>query len=302
MPHQTDPPTTPMRTETHNPYAEHSRRWESFQYVYPVISRRSRGLSIGINLNPDTLCNFDCVYCQVHKQDHPRPKEVDPVRLREELSVMLGEVASGEVWSHPGFAEIEPTLRRLNDIAFSGDGEPTTCKTFPQIVDMVTQLKNGLGLHDTKIVLITNATLLNRKPVQAALGMMDDNQGEVWAKLDAGTEPYYRRVDRSAVPFKTILDNILSCGQRRPIVIQSMFAKLHDTPPPDDEFTAYTQRIAELIKQGCQIKCIQLYTVARQPLEPYVATLPDETLSRMAESLRRHVPDTTDVVWFGSKG
>ncbi len=292
---------TNPRTPADNPFAKHSRQWESFAYVYPVVSRRSRGLSVGINLNPDTICNFDCVYCQVDKQEDPKPKPVDLSRLQEELTALLAAVASGELWAHPRFAGIDPALKRINDIAFSGDGEPTTAKGFAEAVEIAVSLKTDFGLNDAKLVLITNATLLSRPNVEAALQVLDQNHGEVWAKLDAGTEAYYKRIDRSAVPLKTILDNILTCGKRRPIVIQSMFANLHGQPIPGDEFEAYASRVTELIQAGCRIKLIQLYTVARQPLEPYVSALTDDALSRLADRLSRRAPGLT-VQWFGASG
>jgi wyosine [tRNA(Phe)-imidazoG37] synthetase (radical SAM superfamily) len=301
MKHQIDPEKTNPTASLPSPFAEHSRRWESFSYVYPVVSRRSRGLSIGINLNPDTICNFDCVYCQVDKQESPKPVEVDLRQLRSELSAMLQSLTSGELWRHPRFADVDPELKHLNDIAFSGDGEPTACKVFTQAVDLVVELKDSHGLSDAKLILITNATLLNRPAVETAIQTLDENNGEVWAKLDAGTEAYYKRVDRSAVAFKTILENILACGKRRPIVIQSMFANLHDEPVPADEFDAYTDRLAELVDRGCRIKAVQLYTVARQPLEPYVTATNDETLSQMADRLSREVPGL-EVQWFGASG
>ncbi len=283
-------------------YSEHTRHWESFEYVYPVISRRSRGLSIGVNLNPDTICNFDCVYCQVDKAEHPRPRPVDINQLETELAAMVLAATSGELWKHPRMSAVAPELRRLNDIAFSGDGEPTSAEAFPQAVRIVAKLKQTHALAATKIILITNATLLRRERVESAIQVMDNNHGEVWAKLDAGTEDYYKRIDRSAVRFQTILDNILACGKRRPIVIQSMFAKLHDQPTPDAEFEAYIRRISDLLNQGCQIKAVQMYTVARQTLEPYVTALPDDILAGMADKLRGHLPDTTDVDWFGETG
>ncbi len=286
---------------TSQPYSEHSRHWEAFEYVYPVVSRRSRGLSVGINLNPDTICNFDCVYCQVDKAEYPRPRPVDLDQLRTELSTLLVAVRSGGLWQDPRFSNIDPALKRLNDIAFSGDGEPTAAKVFPEAVRIVAELKRSLGLEDTKIILITNATLLGRARVESAIQLMDANQGEVWAKLDAGTEGYYKQVDRSAVPFQTILDNILACGRRRPIVIQSMFAQLHDTAVPEVEFDAYLQRLRDLIEQRCRIKAVQLYTVARPPLELYVTAISDQMLRCMAERLTDALPGT-DVQWFGSRG
>lgn len=37
------------------------------RFVYAVISQRAHGLSIGINLNPNKACNFDCAYCEVNR-------------------------------------------------------------------------------------------------------------------------------------------------------------------------------------------------------------------------------------------
>lgn len=282
------------------PYGEHSRHWDTFKYVYPVISRRSRGLSIGINLNPDTICNFDCVYCQVDKAEHPKPQPVIVEQVRSELTALLKDYVSGKFWRHPKFVGIDPELKRLNDIAFSGDGEPTTASVFRETVELIAELKDELGLNDIKIILITNATLLNRRSVESAICLLDANGGEVWAKLDAGTEGYYKRIDRSAVPYQTILENILACGRRRPIVIQTMLARLHEITMSEEEFQAYIQRLDDLVEQGCRIKAVQLYTVARQPLEPYISAVPDSWLSRSAEQLRHALPGI-DVQWFGSR-
>ncbi len=274
---------------TPSPFAEHSRHWESFSYVYPVVSRRSKGLSIGVNLNPDTICNFDCVYCQVDKILPAKPIAVDTQKLHQELSTLIHAVVSGRIWSHPRFAHVDPALRRLNDIAFSGDGEPTSAKCFNNVVDMVVSIKNAHKLDETKIVLITNATLLNRPNVEQAIQTLDANQGEVWAKLDAGTQAYYELVDRSAVPLSKVLDNIQACGRKRPIIIQTMLMQLHGEPIPDIEFDAYMMRIKDLIEHGCQIKLIQLYTVARKPLETYVTALSNEALTVFADRLRRTI-------------
>ena len=62
--------------------------------------------------------------------------------------------------------------------------------------------------------------------MQRALEILDANNGEIWAKLDAGTEAYYQQVARSAVPFQRILDNLLLAARVRPIVIQSLFMRL----------------------------------------------------------------------------
>src|ERR1043165_10260729 len=38
------------------------------RFVYVVVSPRARGLSIGVNMNPDRKCNFQCVYCEVNQR------------------------------------------------------------------------------------------------------------------------------------------------------------------------------------------------------------------------------------------
>lgn len=47
------------------------------RFVYTVISPRARGLSIGVNMNPDKFCNFDCAYCETNRQDVSLTKSVD---------------------------------------------------------------------------------------------------------------------------------------------------------------------------------------------------------------------------------
>src|SRR5438445_111855 len=59
----------------------HPRAYRENHYVYPVLSRRARGVSIGINLNPDKICNWDCVYCQVDRTTPAAIPQVDEPRL-----------------------------------------------------------------------------------------------------------------------------------------------------------------------------------------------------------------------------
>src|SRR5215472_4428735 len=103
---------------------DHRRTFEENLYVYAVVSRRSKGVSIGVNLNPDKVCNFDCVYCQVDRTTPPVVRDVDVPRLLEELEEMLDLVLSGRLFEMGHFQGTPAALRRLNDIAFSGDGEP----------------------------------------------------------------------------------------------------------------------------------------------------------------------------------
>src|SRR5437868_14805703 len=115
-------------------HTRHPRRFEENRFVYPVLSRRSEGISIGVNLNPDKVCNFDCIYCQVDRTTQSQTQFVETEQLLVELEDMLRLVTSGELFEHPQFKDTPAAFRRLNDIAFSGDGEPTTYRNCDEII------------------------------------------------------------------------------------------------------------------------------------------------------------------------
>jgi wyosine [tRNA(Phe)-imidazoG37] synthetase (radical SAM superfamily) len=254
--------------------------------VYPVLSRRAAGISIGVNLNPDKVCNFDCVYCQVDRVEPGETRFVDIERLLAELDVTLRLVTTGKLFEHSKFRQAPRDQRRLNDIAFSGDGEPTTFKNFDTIVSRCAQLKQQLALSDVKMVLITNASMFHRPHVRTALKTLDQNQGEIWAKLDAGTAEYYQQINRAPFPFEQILQNIAAAARTRPLVIQSLFMRINGQSPPEAEQQAYCQRLQEILDAGGQIKLVQIYTVARRPTETYVTPLADEEVDLLVQRVR----------------
>ncbi|MBL8850879.1 MAG: radical SAM protein [Planctomycetaceae bacterium] len=282
-------------------HAQHSRRYEQNKFVYPVLSRRSRGISIGVNLNPDKVCNFDCIYCQVNRRSEAETRFVETDRLLQELAEMLDFVASGEIWSDPQFHDVPAELRRLNDIAFSGDGEPTTFRNFDAIMEQVAQLKRDRGLDGVKLVLITNASMFHRPVVQRGLAVMDANNGEVWAKLEAGTDAYFQLVERTKIPFRQVLDNITAAARVRPLVIQSLFMRIHGDPPPDAEITAFIDRLNEIQAAGGRLKLVQVYTVARQPAESFVAPLTHAEVDVLAARVRAEANVPVDE-YYGPEG
>jgi wyosine [tRNA(Phe)-imidazoG37] synthetase (radical SAM superfamily) len=267
---------------------DHSRQFADFTFVYPVISRRSRGLSLGINLNPDKLCNFDCVYCEVDRRVPGRVSEVNLNQVRDELAAMIHFVRDGGLAKEPKFDELPSFItRNIKDIAFSGDGEPTMIHNFAECVQAVAEVKRRENLQRTRIVLITDAAGLDKADVKRGLEIMDASHGEVWGKLDAGTEGYFKLVNRTAIRFARILENLLETARLRSIVIQSLLVKLNGEPIPLQELDAYCARLNEIISGGGGIKEVHLYTVARPTPEPGVARLSKEELERMAETVRQ---------------
>jgi wyosine [tRNA(Phe)-imidazoG37] synthetase (radical SAM superfamily) len=280
-------------------HTQHLRQFESNRYVYPVISRRSRGLSIGVNLNPDKICNFHCVYCQVNRQEPGSSRFVDMDRLLVELDDMLQLAQSGQLFAQGRFARTPPAWQRLNDIAFSGDGEPTTYRNFDEIVAACADVKRRRQLDAVKMVLITNASMFHRPVVQRALETLDQNNGEIWAKLDAGTEAYFQQIDRSPIPLQRIVDNITQAARQRPLVIQSLFMRIDGQAPSDDEIQAYCRRLREICDAGGRLKLIQIYTVARAPAESFVSPLEDARVDALAELVRRQTGLPTETFYGG---
>jgi wyosine [tRNA(Phe)-imidazoG37] synthetase (radical SAM superfamily) len=257
-------------------HAAHERLFEGNRFVYPVLSRRSGGISLGVNLNPDKICNFDCIYCQVDRTRQSETRFVDTAALTEELERALKTITSGAIYETEKFRSTPPQWRRFNDIAFSGDGEPTTYTNFDEIVSACAELKRRNGLDDVKLVLITNASMFHRPHVERGLAILDANNGEIWAKLEAGTEAYYKLVERTPIPFRQILDNITAQARVRPLVIQALFMQIHGQSPSRGELEAFCDRLNEITEVGGQLNLVQIYTVARRPAEEFVAPLPDE--------------------------
>jgi wyosine [tRNA(Phe)-imidazoG37] synthetase (radical SAM superfamily) len=271
-------------------FTMHERIWQQNRYVYPVVSRRSKGISIGVNLNPDKVCNFDCIYCSVDRKT-PLPawgtRDLDLAILRQELAAMIALAADGGIYQFDPFDQIPAQLRRVNDVAFSGDGEPTTCPQFDDAVKLAAEVVEDSSLKDVKLVLITNATMFHKPDVRQTLSFLDQHPGEIWAKLDAGTEAYYEVVDRSGVPLRRVLENLLWCCRERETVIQTLLMKVHGEAPPATEIAAYIGRLQEIVRGGGRIKLVQLYTVARGTTEPFATPLSAAALEGIAGQVRK---------------
>ena len=133
---------------SHQLHTRHERRFDANRFVYPVLSRRSRGISIGVNLNPDKICNFDCIYCQVDRRSASEVPFVEVDTLLAELRSTLELVTSGALYETEKFRSVPEPLRRLNDIAFSGDGEPTTFKNFDLLMEQCAAVKRQFRIAD----------------------------------------------------------------------------------------------------------------------------------------------------------
>lgn len=254
------------------------------RFVYAVISARAHGLSVGVNVNPDQKCNFDCSYCEVNRRHPARETRLDVDVMAAELRKTVAYIRSGRLIERPNFHSLPPELLQLRQVALSGDGEPTLAPNFVETVQAVVRVR-ALGGY-FKIVLYTNGTGLDHPSVLRGLEFLTKSD-EVWIKLDGGTQAFIDKVNRPDVPLEKILSNILLVGRMRPVVIQSLFPAVHGEEPPFEEIREYAQRLKELKAGGAQIAMVQIYSAARPGQNPEWGHLPLRVLSQIAQTVRQ---------------
>lgn len=265
-----------------------------------MLSRRAQGVSIGVNLSPHKGCNFDCTYCQVDRKTPATEKTVDVAVLRAEVREVFAAAKSGALLAEPQFASAPAELKVLADVAFAGDGEPTNEPWFPEAARLVAEERARAGLTTLAIRIITNATVFHEPRVAETLRFLDAHGLDVWAKLDAGTDAYYRFVDRTRVPFQRVLDNLLLCGRERPTTIQSLFARHRGEAPSPAEISAWAARLADLREGGARIPWVQVHTVSRPPAESWVQPLTMAELETIAAAARAELPQARVICYRGA--
>jgi wyosine [tRNA(Phe)-imidazoG37] synthetase (radical SAM superfamily) len=261
------------------------RGFRDNQYVYTVISPRAAGLVIGVNMNPARDCNFDCVYCEVSRNGSAPVIAPDLAILRRELENTLNQAVAGNIQRRAEYHDIQPRWFTLRHVALSGDGEPTLCPNFAEIMELVMHLRATGKFPFFKIVLITNATGLHLDPVRRGLEPFN-SADEIWAKLDGGTQEYLDRINQSPIRMESILENILSVAKRRPVVIQSLFPAIQGRGPSEAEIDAYAGRLRQLKEAGGQIPLVQIYSATRPSPHSECGHLPLQTLSIIARRVR----------------
>jgi wyosine [tRNA(Phe)-imidazoG37] synthetase (radical SAM superfamily) len=262
--------------ESIDPIDNHRKR-EKGVLVYPVYSRRSGGLSVGINLFPDKKrCSFDCPYCEVFPFSNNYGFSMD--FMEDDLR-----------------AAIASALKRnipVRDICFSGNGEPTLSPDFPEALERAGHVRTEL-VPDAELVLITNGSfLLNEKLFSLLAEAAISLDLNIWLKLDAGTNFWYKKMNRSVLPFEKMIEKIKEFAAAAPVTIQTMICAVDGEGPPKEEAEAWEKLLMELVsagnaKRNSGIRKVQIYGKARPaPEDPKASALPVNCLEERAASLR----------------
>jgi wyosine [tRNA(Phe)-imidazoG37] synthetase (radical SAM superfamily) len=276
------------RTEHKLSISNHDRDFAGLIYVYPVLSRRAGGVSIGINLNPNNACNWHCAYCQVPNLVRGKAPKIDLALLEAELYSFLDALVNGDYLVR----RVPETLRVIRDIAFSGNGEPTSAAEFPEAVALVARLRDQFGLgksgRDVPLRLITNGSLMTQSRVQAGVRALAAVGGEVWFKVDAGTRSAIERINGVSLEPDAVARHLDICAGLCTTWIQTCLFKWDDQRPQDAEIDAYLELLAKIGTE--RLAGVLLYGIARPSMQPeaaHLSPLSQAELEAYAEHMRK---------------
>ncbi len=262
---------------------DHSRELSGLKYIYSVISRRAGGLSIGVNLNVNNACNWQCIYCEIPNLTRGTPPPIELDVLEQELRFFLNEIINGD------YMEKNVSLedRHLKDIAFSGNGEPTSAEEFPEVISIVKKLLGEFNLlHKIKIRLITNGSLMHQASVIKSVEMLKEMNGEVWFKVDAATEESIKTINQVNLKPHQILERLKNSANVCPTFVQTCIFSINGNGPSEKDINAYIELINEV---KSNIQGVHLYGLARPSLQPQAKNLgriDEEVLQDIAKELR----------------
>jgi len=262
----------------------HRRDSAGLRYVYPVISRRAGGVSVGINLNPNNACNWACLYCQVENLSRGGPPPLDLALLTHELDGFLDAALHGDFM----LRQVPENARRLVDVAFSGNGEPTSAPEFAAAVAAVIAVLDRHALRGQVLLrLITNGSLLHRPGVQQGVAQLGDWGGEVWFKLDRAEAAAASEVNGSELNPEKMAGQLARCADLAPTWVQTCWFALDGKAPDATAEDAYCSLLQPL---AARLAGVHLYGLARpslQPAAPRLSALPAAHLDAFAQRIQK---------------
>ncbi len=266
----------------------HNRDSAGMTYIYPVVSRRAGGISIGINFNPNNACNWRCIYCQVPNLQRGAAPGIDVALLEEELKSLIADLNSGAFYRR---FKVPEHYRVLRDIAISGNGEPTSLKDFDRVIVYLDTVFERLKVpQDLNKVIISNGSLVHHEPVQNGLRQWGEMGGELWFKLDSATGEGVQRINHAALSPQRMMANLEIASRRCPTWLQTCLFTRHGRLPDPREQQAYLDFLYRAQQRKIPLQGVMLYSLARPSMQPEVAELgpiPEEFLTSFAQRIRQ---------------
>jgi wyosine [tRNA(Phe)-imidazoG37] synthetase (radical SAM superfamily) len=213
--------------------------------------------------------------------------EIDLKQLERELRGFLQDLIHGDFMKQ----HIPPEVQRINDIALSGNGEPTSSKQFPQVINIISAvLKDFQLLNKIKLVLITNGSFIYKDYIQQGLKHMAELNGEVWFKVDSATPDGIAVINQVKRSMDQVKKNLGMAALLCPTWVQTCVFTLDGKHLSDSERKSYLAFLEELKKNHVPIKGVLLYGLARpshQPEASRLAKVPESWIKNLAADIQK---------------
>jgi wyosine [tRNA(Phe)-imidazoG37] synthetase (radical SAM superfamily) len=172
------------------------------------------------------------------------------------------------------------------DVAFSGNGEPTSAAEFPEAIARVDKVLREFALSESlKIRLITNGSLLHRDTVRQGIALIGKLDGEVWFKIDRATDDGIAEVNGIRLTSERLKTALITCADLAPTWVQTCYFAINGKEASEKEQVAYLHLIESA---GKKIKGVHLYGLARPSLQPdaqRLSNLPQALFQQFAERI-----------------
>ncbi len=241
--------------------------------IFGPVSSRRLGKSLGINLLPThrKICNFDCIYCECGLSPHELIQKSHFPSASDVKNALTAKLV------HMKAQNDLPTT-----ITFAGNGEPTLHPEFEAIILSTVEIRNRLA-PQSKIAVLSNATLISRKTITSSLAKIDLNI----LKLDSALNNTINCINRPKLPFSAdkLIDNLQEF--RKKIIIQTLFLKgtvngqyIDNTSP--EELNALLDAY-QLIKP----EMVMIYTIARSTPVEGLEKIEKEQLDAIGQTIEK---------------
>ena len=232
--------------------------------IYGPVRSRRLGRSLGLNVSPVRykLCSFNCVYCQYGWTDvgtldtAPYAKDFPSV---DDFASALERVL------------VEQSNEGIDNITFSGNGEPTLHPQFANLVDIAAALKEKY-CPAARLGVLSNSSAATMEKVRAALERLDFKI----MKLDAGDVETFQEINRPC-PQVEYQDILASLKSMRNVTLQTMFVDGAFCNIGDRQVTVWMERVGEIKPEKAQI-----YSLHRPSAASALKEVPAEKLKEIA--------------------
>jgi len=219
-------------------------------HIYGPVPSRRLGASLGVDLVPYKICDYNCVYCQLGKT-------TDKSTVREAY------VPAGAI-----LEQVERKLELIEPpdfITMAGSGEPTLNSGLGEVISGIKKIS------DVPVAVLTNGSLLGDPDVAGACLPAD----LVVPSLDAGDEETFQAVNRpcEGITLSGVVEGLCSFREQfNGAIWLEVF--LLDGINSSEEHLEKMSTMAGRIRPDR----IQLNTVARPPAEPIARPVSPEVL------------------------